>query len=105
MPDTSWRRSSGLTNRLEARTMTTRPSPERHALPAFAVAVAASSFILILGVWAGGGWAISLPWAPSLGLRLEFALDGLAVLYGLLATGIGTLVFAYGWGYMPLHLS
>ena len=74
-------------------------------MPAAAVAIAAASFIAIIAAWSAGDWAISLPWAPSLGLRLEFALDGLAVVYGLLATGIGGLVFAYGWGYLPLHLS
>jgi multicomponent Na+:H+ antiporter subunit A len=70
-----------------------------------AVALAAASFVLILAVWASGGWAMSAPWAPSLGIRLEFALDGLGALYALLATGIGMLVFIYGWAYMPLHLA
>jgi multicomponent Na+:H+ antiporter subunit A len=73
-------------------------------MPAIAVAIAAASFIAILA-GSGSGWAISVPWAPSLGIRLEFALDGLAVVYALLATGIGCLVFAYGWGYLPLHLT
>src|SRR6185503_8134856 len=39
-----------------------------------------------------------------LNLRLEFALDGLGALYALLATGIGTVVFAYGACYLPLHV-
>ena len=37
--------------------------------------------------------------------ELESRLDGLGVLYGLLATGIGLLVFVYGWGYLTLHLA
>ena len=37
-------------------------------------------------------------------LRLSFALDGLGALYALLATGVGALVFAYGTGYLTVHL-
>jgi hypothetical protein len=33
-------------------------------------------------------------WAPTLGLRLDLALDGLGALYGLLATWVGLAVFA-----------
>ena len=53
----------------------------------------------------GRGWAINLPWAPTLGLRFEMALDGLAVVYALLATGIGFLVFIYATAYLPRHLA
>lgn len=55
-------------------------------------------------LWRSGGGSIDLPWAPELGLRLHFSLDGLGVLYALLATGIGAVVFAYGAAYLPLHL-
>ena len=78
----------------------------RHAigLPYVSVALAIIAFGVL--VWSSGrGWAIDLPWAPSIGLRLSLSLDGLAVLYGLLATGIGAVVFVYGAGYMPLHLA
>jgi len=54
--------------------------------------------------WLSGGHAIDLAWAPTLGLRLDLALDGLGALYALLATGIGAVVFVYGAGYLPLHL-
>ena len=33
-----------------------------------------------------------IPWAPSLGLELSFALDGLSRLFALLITGVGTLI-------------
>lgn len=66
-----------------------------------ACAIAVAGFLLCL--LAGGG-AVSLPWAAGLDLRLSFALDGLAVLYGMLATGVGALVFAYGTRYLTLHL-
>ncbi|GAB1516132.1 putative monovalent cation/H+ antiporter subunit A [Actinophytocola sp. KF-1] len=61
-------------------------------------------FVLCLLGWLAGGGGFSLPWAPTLDLRLSFALDGLGALYGLLATGVGALVFAYGTRYLSLHL-
>ncbi len=36
-----------------------------------------------------------MPWAPTLGLRLDLAVDGLGVLYGLVATGIAVLVITF----------
>ena len=71
---------------------------------AIAVACALAGFAASLAVWLTGGGAIDLPWAPTLGLRLDLAFDGLAALYALLATGIGAAVFAYGAAYLPLHL-
>ncbi len=42
-------------------------------------------------------------WVPSLGLNLNFALDGLSLLFSLLITGIGFLVFAYTAAYLKGH--
>jgi multicomponent Na+:H+ antiporter subunit A len=39
-------------------------------------------------------------WIPSIGVNLQFHLDGLAMLFALLITGIGTLVFLYSSYYM-----
>lgn len=50
---------------------------------------------------AAGGFDV--PWAPTVGLRLHVELDGLALLYGLLATGVGAAVFTYASAYVPLH--
>ena len=70
------------------------------------IAAAALAFAAALWGWAGGGGtAIDLPWAPTWGLRLRFALDGLSLLYALLATGIGLAVLVYGSRYVPLHLA
>lgn len=66
---------------------------------------AALGFGATLAIWAAGGGGIDLPWAPALGLRLHFELDGLGVLYSLLATGIGFAVFVYSGGYLPRHLA
>ena len=69
-----------------------------------AIAVAAAGFAACLAGWLAGGGSVDLPWAPTLGLRLDLAFDGLGALYALLATGIGVAVFSYGAAYLPLHL-
>lgn len=40
-------------------------------------------------------------WIPSLGISLSFRLDGLALTFALLITGIGTAVFLYASSYLP----
>ncbi|MCY2686285.1 putative monovalent cation/H+ antiporter subunit A [Salinimicrobium sp. TH3] len=45
----------------------------------------------------------NIEWVPSLGLNLNFALDGLSLLFSLLITGIGFLVFAYTAAYLKGH--
>jgi hypothetical protein len=77
--------------------------PARH-LGRAATAGAVIGFAACLGGWLAGGAEVDRPWAPTLGRRLDLALDGLGALYGLLATGIGALVFAFGAAYLPLHL-
>jgi len=42
-------------------------------------------------------------WAPSLGVDLDFALDGLGLLFALLVLGIGALVFIYSSSYLGAH--
>ena len=42
-------------------------------------------------------------WIPSLGINLSFYLDGLSLLFALLITGIGTLIFAYTAAYLKGH--
>ncbi|SOC79094.1 multisubunit sodium/proton antiporter, MrpA subunit [Salinimicrobium sediminis] len=44
-----------------------------------------------------------IAWVPSLGLDLNFSLDGLSLLFSLLITGIGFLVFAYTAEYLKNH--
>ena len=48
------------------------------------------------GVVLQSGWQ----WLPELGLNLTFRLDGLALLFGLLITGIGLLVILYARYYL-----
>ncbi|HSK92355.1 MAG TPA: hydrogen gas-evolving membrane-bound hydrogenase subunit E [Euzebyales bacterium] len=58
---------------------------------------------LVPAVRAGGPIVQSLPWVPDLGLSLEWYVDGLALLFALLITGIGAAVFAYAGFYMDGH--
>jgi multicomponent Na+:H+ antiporter subunit A len=69
-----------------------------------AVGLAGAGLACALAVTLSGGGSVDWEWAPTLGLRLDLALDGLGSLYALLATGIGVAVFAYAIAYMPWHL-
>ncbi|MFD2035340.1 putative monovalent cation/H+ antiporter subunit A [Belliella marina] len=42
-------------------------------------------------------------WVPSFGIDLSFHLDGLSLLFALLITGIGALVFFYTYSYLKGH--
>ena len=42
-------------------------------------------------------------WVPSMSINLDFQLDGLALLFGFMITGIGSLVFFYASAYMKHH--
>jgi multicomponent Na+:H+ antiporter subunit A len=46
----------------------------------------------------------SYQWVPSLGINLDFNLDGLSLLFSLLITGIGSLVFIYTAAYLKGHV-
>lgn len=43
------------------------------------------------------------PWIPQMGVSLDFKLDGLSLLFSLLITGIGALVFLYSSFYLKGH--
>lgn len=45
----------------------------------------------------------SIAWAPSLGLNVTLALDGLGLLFALLISGVGALVLIYAQGYLDGH--
>ncbi len=45
----------------------------------------------------------SFAWMPDLGVNLSFILDGYSLLFVLLITGIGTLIFLYSQRYMGHH--
>ena len=72
---------------------------------AAATGVAAIAAAALAAGWAAGGGVIDVQWAPTWGLRLAFEIDGLAALYGLLASAVGVLVFVYASAYVPRHLA
>ncbi len=60
---------------------------------------------VIYCIWAGaisdgepitGSWS----WVPALGINLSFRVDGLSVLFGLLISGIGTIIVLYAGAYL-----
>lgn len=69
--------------------------------------VAAIPALLFAGFWtflpeirAGATPTEVHPWIPSLGIEASFRVDGLSLLFALLITGIGTLVFLYASAYL-----
>ena len=69
-----------------------------------AIGVSLSSLILLLTqakqVFHGEIILQSWSWLPQLGIDLSFRLDALGLLFSLLITGIGTLIFIYAYYYL-----
>ena len=76
--------------------------------PPWAAPVGAAFAVLAFSAtafaWYRGGGSVDVAWAPVWDLRFAVALDGLAAVYALLATGIGFLVLVYSSRYLRLHL-
>ncbi|MDQ2655053.1 MAG: DUF4040 domain-containing protein, partial [Chloroflexota bacterium] len=68
------------------------------------VASAGVCYLLTLLAWLGGGGAAEFAWVPSWGLTASIEFDGVSAIYGLLATGVGTVVLVYSSVYLPRHL-
>lgn len=82
-----------------------RRSPRAAAL-APAVLAAVSTAVLLAwapGILAGRAVRAEATWLPSLGLNLAFSVDGLALLFGILISAIGSLVFLYAAAYLAGH--
>jgi multicomponent Na+:H+ antiporter subunit A len=79
---------------------TARPSLTRPV----AIVTTAIAFLAALYNAFRPGPAIDKEWAPTWGMRLHFEADGIAVLFALLATGIGLAVVIYASAYLPIHL-
>ncbi len=61
-------------------------------------------FAQFIGQVSEGGVIIqSYNWVPSFGVNLGFTLDGLSLLFSLMITGIGFLVFVYTSSYLKEH--
>jgi multicomponent Na+:H+ antiporter subunit A len=65
----------------------------------FAAGTALVSFLLV-ATQHGAQGAVGVEWIPALDVGLRFYVDGLSLLVGYLASGVGVLVFVYSGGYM-----
>ncbi|WP_119155792.1 monovalent cation/H+ antiporter subunit A [Caldimonas tepidiphila] len=83
---------------------TDAPSHRRAWIAWCAAAVTASSLGLLLSqapaVFAGQTLLETYSWVPQIGLNLGFRLDGLALMFALLITGIGLLIILYAHYYL-----
>ena len=70
---------------------------ERTAYLAAGIALACLG---LLGTQLGRVGTVALPWIPTYGVEFAFYVDGLSLLIGFLASGVGVLVFTYSGGYM-----
>lgn len=80
-------------------------SNERINMGWFASSIMSVSFMLLLCIAYDpvivrqGASIYTLEWLPDYGLHLSFYLDSLSLLFGLIITGIGTIVFLYSGYY------
>ena len=69
-----------------------------------AIGVSLTSFILLLSqaksVFKGSALIQSWQWLPQVGIDFSFRLDALALIFALLITGIGTLIYIYAYYYL-----
>ncbi len=66
----------------------------------YAAALVALASFGLLATQLGDSGTVALSWVPSLGVALRFTVDGWALLFALLASGVGVLVFTYSAAYM-----
>jgi multicomponent Na+:H+ antiporter subunit A len=57
----------------------------------------------IEGIAAGNPIRLAIDWVPSLGLSLSFLIDGLALVFALMITGIGAFILIYAARYLEGH--
>ncbi|MCH7403517.1 putative monovalent cation/H+ antiporter subunit A [Belliella kenyensis] len=60
-------------------------------------------FSFLKEIGEGQTFRFNYDWVPSYGINFGFHLDGLAILFALLITGVGTLVFTYTTSYLKGH--
>ena len=57
----------------------------------------------IAAVSSGEVFLFSYDWAPSLGIRFSFSVDGLSLFFTILISAIGALIIIYSSGYLAGH--
>ncbi|TVR78726.1 MAG: Na(+)/H(+) antiporter subunit A, partial [Rhodospirillales bacterium] len=80
----------------------------RMPLMAWLVSLLPLGFLILFAsyipaVAAGEAVRIVYPWAPSIGVTLSFVIDGLSLLFALLISGIGLIIFVYSGSYLAGH--
>ena len=69
-----------------------------------AIGVSLSSFLLLLSqapaIFDGAVMTQTWSWLPQLGIDFSFRLDSLGLLFALLISGIGTLIYIYAYYYL-----
>lgn len=70
---------------------------------AFPVLSVMSILMLLAGTEAGTRVEVEWPWVPSLGVNFSFLVDGLSLLFGLIVSGVGVLIFFYANFYLDDH--
>ncbi|WP_280586238.1 hydrogen gas-evolving membrane-bound hydrogenase subunit E [Halorubrum sp. Boch-26] len=66
----------------------------------YAGAVVAATSFGLLATGGNGYGTVGAPWVPALDVGIRFTVDGWGLLFALLASGIGVLVFVYSAEYM-----
>lgn len=69
-------------------------------LPLLPVGIFVYLLYLLPEVTTGEAILFSYPWIPALEVNLDFRLDGLSLLFALMISGIGALVFIYSAAYL-----
>jgi multicomponent Na+:H+ antiporter subunit A len=72
---------------------------------AVAIVSALLALLAVAALWRAGGGRGSVPWVPAWSARLDLSFDGISAVYGLLATGIGSVVLIYSSAYLSRHLA
>lgn len=73
---------------------------------AFLAPLVSTATLLVVAAQRAPGTAvvIELPWVPSLDIQLAFLVDGLSLLFALIVSGMGLLVFWYANFYLDDHV-
>jgi multicomponent Na+:H+ antiporter subunit A len=79
------------------------PRASGPAAAALAAALFAAFALFLPEIREGRTLLESFDWVPALGIRVSFHLDGIALLFALLITGIGALVALYAGSYLAGH--
>lgn len=76
------------------------PKFARIVMPAVPMIIFLYFSSLYSGVISGDNIRLSIPWFTALDVNFSFYIDGLGLLFSLLISGIGFVVFLFATGYM-----